>query len=171
MELIQTDGDSSLFNVKEKDFIGSKEEKQMAVNKAYTQQYQTNSIASARPEELTLMLYNGMIRYITRAQKAIEEKNLEKSHENIVWAQDILMEFQATLDYQYEISHSLLLLYDYMHRRLIDANVKKDVAILEEVLTFAVEFRDTWVQAMKIAREQTQTQMQGQQVTQINVAR
>ncbi len=63
------------------------------------------------------------------------------------------MEFEAGLDLKYDIAHNLLLLYDYMHRRLIEANVHKDQAIVEEVLQMAVELRDTWEQAMKIAKE------------------
>jgi flagellar protein FliS len=125
----------------------------MAVNKAYSQ-YKSNSITTASPEELTLMLYNGLMRFLMQADKAIENKETEKAHENIVRAQDIIMEFQATLDMQYDISHNLLQLYDYMHRRLIEANIKKDRKIIGEVLHFATELRDTWSQAMKLAKEQ-----------------
>jgi flagellar protein FliS len=125
----------------------------MAVNKAYSQ-YKSNSITTASPEELTLMLYNGLMRFLMQADKSIENKETEKAHENIVRAQDIIMEFQATLDMQYDISHNLLQLYDYMNRRLIEANIKKDRKIIAEVLRFATELRDTWVQAMKIAKEQ-----------------
>jgi flagellar secretion chaperone FliS len=125
----------------------------MAVNKAYSQ-YKNNSITTASPEELTLMLYNGLMRFLMQADKAIENKETEKAHENIVRAQDIILEFQATLDMQYDISHNLLQLYDYMHRRLIEANIKKDRQIIGEVLHFATELRDTWSQAMKLAKEQ-----------------
>lgn len=129
----------------------------MALNKAFSK-YQENSVLTASQEELTLMLYNGLVRFIIQAQKAIDDKNSEKAHESIVRAQDILMEFQATLDMQYDISQNLFLLYDYMHRRLIDANVKKDKQILDEVLRFAKDLRDTWEQAMKIAKDQAQPQ-------------
>ena len=125
----------------------------MALNKAYSA-YQTNSISTSKPEELTLMLYNGLVRFIMQAQNAIETKDNEKAHHDIVRAQDIIIEFESTLDMQYEISHNLMLLYDYMHRRLVEANIKKDKAILDEVLRFATELRDTWSQAMKLAKEQ-----------------
>lgn len=125
----------------------------MALNKAYSA-YQTNSISTSKPEELTLMLYNGLIRFIMQARKAIEDREYEKAHHNIVRAQDIIIEFQSTLDMQYEISHNLMALYDYMHRRLVEANIKKDQVILDEVLRFATELRDTWSQAMKLAKEQ-----------------
>ncbi len=133
----------------------------MAVNNKFNA-YQANSVANAKPEELTLMLYNGLIRFIMQAQKGIEENNIQKIHDNIVKAENILLEFEATLDNQYEISHNLFLLYDYMYRRLVDANLKKDPAILSEVLKFGTELRDTWVQAMKNAREQANTPMVAQ---------
>lgn len=132
------------------DTIGGME---MALNKAYDQ-YKQNSIFTASPEELTLMLYNGLIRFIMQAQKAIGDSDIEKAHVSITRAQDILQEFQASLDKQYEVSQSLALLYDYMNRRLTDANLKKDKDILEEVLGFAKELRDTWAMAMKIAKNQ-----------------
>jgi flagellar protein FliS len=102
------------------------------------------------------MLYTGLVRYIMQAQKAIEADEIEKSHENITRAQDIISELESSLNMEYEISHNLMMLYDYLYRRLVDANVKKDRAILDEVLKFAVEFRDTWSQAMKNAKEQGQ---------------
>lgn len=125
----------------------------MAVNKAYNQ-YKENSIFTASPEDLTLMLYNGLVKFIMQAQSAIDEKNLEKANNSIIRAQDIVLEFQATLNTQYELSQGLMLLYDYMHRRLIEANISKDREILEEVLGFARELRDTWAQAMKLAKQQ-----------------
>jgi flagellar protein FliS len=124
----------------------------MLLNNAYNQ-YKENSVYTARPEELTLMLYNGLVKFIMQAQHSIEEKKLDKAHASIIRAQDILFEFQATLNKKYEISQSLWLIYDYMNRRLVDANIKKDAKILEEVLGFAKELRDTWEQAMKIARQ------------------
>ncbi|NLK86247.1 MAG: flagellar export chaperone FliS [Clostridiaceae bacterium] len=116
--------------------------------------YKQNSIFTASPEELTLMLYNGLIKFIMLAQKSIEDKDVQKAHESIIRAEDILMEFKATLDMQYELSHGLALLYDYMLDRLFDANIKKDTDILAEVLHFAKDLRDTWAQAMKIAKQQ-----------------
>ncbi len=129
----------------------------MAVNKAYST-YQANSITTSKPEELTLMLYNGLMRFVMQAQKSIETQDMAKAHDDIVRAEDILLELQSTLDMQYEISHNLFQLYDYLYRRLVDANVKKDPEILKEVLRFATELRDTWTQAMKLAKEQSAAQ-------------
>ena len=116
--------------------------------------YKQNSIFTASPEELTLMLYNGLIKFIMLSQKAIEDKDIQKAHESIIRAEDIIIEFKSTLDMQYELSNGLALLYDYMLDRLFDANLKKDPEILAEVLHFAKDLRDTWAQAMKLAKQQ-----------------
>ncbi|NMB96660.1 MAG: flagellar export chaperone FliS, partial [Clostridiaceae bacterium] len=118
-------------------------------------QYKENSILTSTPEELTLMLFNGIVKFIMQSQLAIEENQLEKANNAILRAQDIITELQSTLDTRYEISKSMALLYDYMQRRLIDANVSKDSKVLDEVLSYATELRDTWVQAMKIARKES----------------
>lgn len=123
----------------------------MALNNAYNQ-YKENSVYTARPEELTLMLYNGMVKFTMQAQLALKEKKLDKANNSIIKAQDIIYELQSTLNRKYEISQSLWMIYDYMLRRLTDANVKKSTEILEEVLGFAKELRDVWEQAMKIAK-------------------
>jgi len=115
--------------------------------------YKMNAIMTASPEELTLMLYNGLVKFIMMAQKAIEDKDIQKAHDSIIRAQRIIEEFQATLDMQYELSKGLMMMYDYMHDRLIDANIKKDISILDEVLRYAKDLRDTWAKAMKIAKQ------------------
>lgn len=124
----------------------------MAMTNPYAQ-YKNQSINTATPEELTLRLYEGCIKFINLAMIAIDEKNIQKSNTNIIKAQNIITEFNITLDMKYEISKNLRLLYDYLHTRLIEANIKKDKSILEEVKEFVVEFRDTWKQAMKLARQ------------------
>jgi len=121
-------------------------------NNAYSQ-YQNSVVNTATPQDLTLMLYNGLVRFIKQSIQAIDEKDTQKSHNFNLRAQAIITEFMSTLDPNYEISKSFLPLYDYMNRRLIEANIHKDKAILEEVLGFAEEFRDTWQQAMKLAKQ------------------
>lgn len=126
----------------------------MALNNAYDQ-YKENSVYTASPEELTFMLYNGLVKFLMQAQMAINEKNIEKTNNCIIKAQNIINEFRCTLNMKYEISKQLDALYEYMNRRLLDANIKKDVEIIEEVLGFARELRNTWEQAMKMAKIQT----------------
>jgi len=125
----------------------------MIAYNAYNQ-YKENSIYTASPEELTLMLYNGLVKFIMRGIDSIEKKNIQDANTNIIKAQNIVSEFMNTLDMNYEISSSLYSIYDYMLRRLIDANIAKDKDILEEVLNFTKVLRDTWEQAMKISKKQ-----------------
>lgn len=118
------------------------------------QQYQNNMVKTASPQELTLMLYNGLIKFLNLAKLGIEEKSIEKANNNINKSQDIIVEFMSTLDMNYEVSAGLMSLYDYMYTRLVEANLKKDKVILEEMLMFAEQLRDTWAQAMKLAKHQ-----------------
>jgi flagellar secretion chaperone FliS len=125
----------------------------MAVNNPY-QQYQTNSVNTASPGELTLMLYNGCLKFIHLAKKAIEDKNIEIKNTNIQKAQNIVSELMVTLNIDSQVSKNMLSLYDYLNRRLMEANVKNDISILEEVEEFVVEFRDTWKQVIQANRQQ-----------------
>lgn len=134
----------------------------MAINKAYSQ-YKENSVFTSSPEELTFMLYNGLVRFIMQGQLAIDEKNLEKANNSILRAQDIILYFRDTLDMKYEVSQSLDSMYDYMYRRMIEANTKKDKAILDEVLGLVKDLRDTWSQAMKLAKQGQKPHLAAQQ--------
>jgi len=118
------------------------------------QKYQQQSVMTASQEELLIMLYNGCIRFIKLGVRAIEEKDVPGAHTNIVKAQDIILEFMSTLDLRYDVAKSLMPLYDYLYRRLVEANVGKDARILKEVLGLVTELRDTWVEAAKQLKQQ-----------------
>lgn len=122
-------------------------------NSAAHQQYQNNMVNTASPQELTLMLYNGLIKFLNLSIQGIEEKAIEKANNYILRSQDIIEEFMRTLDMNYEVSNGMFALYDFMNNRLIEANIKKDKAIVEEVRGFAEDLRDTWTQAMKLAKK------------------
>ncbi|MCL2225216.1 MAG: flagellar export chaperone FliS [Defluviitaleaceae bacterium] len=110
-------------------------------------------IESASKEELTLMLYEGGIKFLNQAIIALEKNDIVKANNLILRTEDIVREFQLTLDHKYaEISKPLDQLYDYMHRRLVEGNLQKDVEILNEVLGMFREMRDTWKEAMKLAK-------------------
>lgn len=111
-----------------------------------------NSIYTASPQELTLMLYNGAIKFANQATDAINKKDLELANEKIIRVQDIVLEFMSSLDHKYPVARDMELMYDYIYRRLIEANTKKDLVILEEVTGLLREFRDTWKQAMDLAK-------------------
>ncbi|MED0686265.1 flagellar export chaperone FliS [Anoxybacillus ayderensis] len=122
------------------------------------QSYQTNAVQTASPGELTLMLYNGCLKFIAQAKKAIEEKDIEARNTNLLKAQKTIQELMVTLNMEYEVAKSMMTMYDYMYRRLVEANIKSDIAILEEVEGYVKEFRDTWKQVIQLNRQRQYAQ-------------
>ncbi|KQL46513.1 flagellar export chaperone FliS [Brevibacillus choshinensis] len=118
------------------------------------QTYQSNQVTTATPADLTLMLYNGALKFIKQAKSAIEEKNVAKAHEASLKVQNILYELMSTLNNDYPISKEFAKLYEYMLQRTIEANVRKDLDILTEVEDLFVQFRDTWKEAIQLAKKQ-----------------
>jgi flagellar secretion chaperone FliS len=114
--------------------------------------YQNNSVQTASPGELTLMLYNGCLKYIGLARTAIEMKNTEDKNTNLLKAQKIIQELMVTLNIDLEISKSMMQMYDYINRRLIEANIQSDVEILDEVEVYVLDFRNTWKEVIQINR-------------------
>ncbi|MBP7059202.1 MAG: flagellar export chaperone FliS [Lachnospiraceae bacterium] len=120
--------------------------------------YKNSKVMTASPAELTLMLYDGAIRFCNIAMSAIDENDIQKSHTNIRKADAILEEFQLTLDHKYEVAEDFDKVYKYLRERLMWANVKKDKEILEEVLVHLRTMRDTWKEVIdktKIGSENT----------------
>lgn len=112
------------------------------------QAYQQNSVMTASPQELTLMLYNGCLKFMKLAKKAMHENKIEEKNTNLIKAQAIIQELSYTLDPAIELSKGLAQLYDYMYRQLVEANMKNDETVLEEVEVLITELRDTWKQMM-----------------------
>ena len=125
----------------------------MLANQGYAA-YANNKIMTASPGELTLMLYEGAIKFCNIAMVAIEEKDIEKAHNNIVKVENIVEEFQSTLNHKYPVAKDFGEVYSYLMRRLKEANIKKDKEILEEVLKHLRTMRDTWKEVMKLAKAQ-----------------
>ncbi|CAG9621441.1 flagellar export chaperone FliS [Sutcliffiella rhizosphaerae] len=125
----------------------------MAIKNPY-QAYQQNSVNTATPGELTLMLYNGSLKFMKLAKKGIEENNIELKNTNLIKAQNIIQELMVTLDVSQDVGKSMMSLYDYMNRRLIEANLKNDQSIIEEIEIHMTEFRDTWKQVIQASRQQ-----------------
>lgn len=121
------------------------------LNNAY-QKYQSNSVYTASKPELTLMLYNGAIKFCNLALEAIEKGAIEAAHTNILKAQKIIVELQATLDEKYEISKEMDKFYDFIKYQLIQANITKDPKRVTDALDIIRELRDVWQQAMKASR-------------------
>jgi|SRR5699024_749945 len=132
----------------------------MSYNKR-NQAYQNNAVNTASGGELTLMLYNGCLKFVKQAMKDLESNNYEAKNTNIQKAQNIIQELMLTLDRKIEISTQLLPLYEYMNHRLTEANIQNASEPLEEVVSFLIEFRDTWKQVILKHRKEQKQYAQG----------
>lgn len=115
--------------------------------------YKNSRIMTASPAELTLMLYDGAIKFCNIALMALEKDDYGKANENIIKAEKIIMEFRRTLDFKYPVAKDFDVIYDYIYRRLIDANLKKDPEILKDALEQIKGMRETWQEVMRLNKE------------------
>lgn len=127
----------------------------MAMQNAYAQ-YNNNKIMTASPAELTLMLYEGAIKFCNIAIDAVERRDVSKAHANIIKVENIINYLRTTLDMKYAVAQDFERMYIYLHKQLIKANTKKDVEILKEVNEHLHSIRDTWKEVMRINRERGQ---------------
>ena len=124
----------------------------MALPQAYAQ-YNNSRILTAKPAELTLMLYEGAIKFCNIALAGIEEHDVQKAHTYIVKVQKIIDYLRQTLDMSYPVAQDFENIYSYLSQRLIEANMSKDPEILNEVNTHLHSVRDNWKLVMeKVAR-------------------
>lgn len=114
--------------------------------------YKNNTIQTASPAELTLMLYDGAIKFCNIALGAMENNDPAKANTNIIKAENIIVEFRSTLDFKYPVAQDFDRVYDWIYRRLVEANIKKDTEILEDALRLIREMRDTWKEVMRLNR-------------------
>lgn len=125
----------------------------MIANQGYAA-YNNSKIMTASPGELTLMLYEGAIKFCNIALVAIEQNDIQKAHINIVKVENIIEEFRATLDHKYPVAEEFEKVYLYIYDRLVEANIKKDTVILDEILKHLRTMRDTWKEVMVRAKQQ-----------------
>lgn len=121
------------------------------LNNPYAQ-YNNNRINLASPAELTLMLYEGAIKFCNMAIFGIEEGDIQKAHDNIMKTESIIRELKITLNHKYPVAEDFDNIYNYLIRRLHMANVQKNKEILEEVNTHLRSVRDTWKEVMRKCR-------------------
>lgn len=120
-----------------------------AQQRAAYAQYKNNKVNAASGPELTLMLYDGTIKFLNIASFAIENKDVQKAHENIIKTEKIIDYLRNTLDMKYPVAQDFENMYSYIARRLIEANMTKDKAIVEEINGHMHAIRDNWVEVMK----------------------
>ncbi|MEK5040768.1 flagellar export chaperone FliS [Sporosarcina sp. FSL K6-3457] len=124
----------------------------MAMNNPYAK-YQNNSVNTSTPGELTLMLYNGCLKFIEQAKRELQDGNMEGKNISIKKAQAIISELMLTLDKSYPVAKNMLVLYEFANSRLVDGNIKNDSALFDEASAIIMEFRDTWKQVIQINRQ------------------
>lgn len=113
-------------------------------------QYLESKILAAKPEELTFMLYEGIVKFIKKSMIALEAKNYEGVNYNTQRAQAIVDELRSTLNMDIPISQSLESLYEYLNFKLVSANIEKNEVLFNEALEIAENFKDTWKEAFSI---------------------
>ena len=122
----------------------------------YVKQYQKTTVETASNEKILIMLYDGAIQFLNKAKIALNEKNWEQSHNNLMGAQKIIEEFINTIDKEPnpELAQNLINLYEYFITRLVQANMKHEIAPIDEVLKFLKELKSTWEEAISIAQKE-----------------
>ena len=129
----------------------------------YVKQYQKSSIETASREQILIMLYDGAIQFLNNAKIAIENKNYELIHKNLIGAQNIIQEFINSLDRDVapQLAENLTSLYEYFIRRLVQANMKRQIEPVDEVLKYLKSLKATWEQAIILAQKEAQSTSSG----------
>ncbi|TSB48334.1 flagellar export chaperone FliS [Alkalicoccobacillus porphyridii] len=115
--------------------------------------YKQNALNTASPGELTLMLYNGCLKFIHQAEAAIQNEDVEKRNVYLTKAQNIIRELMVTLKLDTDLAKDMSRMYEFILSKLIDANIKNDQQALKDAEGLVVEFRDTWKQAIQLDRQ------------------
>ncbi|MFW6154595.1 MAG: flagellar export chaperone FliS [Planctomycetota bacterium] len=118
-------------------------------------EYLKAKIMTATPQQLQTMLYDGAIRFCEQARQAMLEEDIPTTHERIVRAQRIVVELSSTMNAEVnpELCGRLASLYTYVYRLLVDANVQRDPAKIDEALGLLQHIRETWLMALNKLRE------------------
>lgn len=107
--------------------------------------YKKNSVNTLTSEQLLLMLVDGAVKYTKIAKLAIEQKDIQRAHKELVRVQDIFLELMITLDKSAgKHMEDLYDIYDFIKSELIKANMTKDTQTIENILPVIEEVRDMW---------------------------
>lgn len=124
----------------------------------YVKQYQKSSIETASREQILIMLYDAAIQFLNKAKVAMENHEIENTHNNLMGAQNIIKEFINSLDHEVapQLAENLTSLYEYFLRRLVQANIKHQIEPIDEVLKYLKSLKATWEQAIILAQKEAQ---------------
>ena len=114
--------------------------------------YLESAVQTASPAQLLIMLYDGAIRFCKLSIEAINKKDYIEANNYIHKVQDIISEFVITLDTSAPVAEGLLKMYDYFLHRLLEANSKKEIEPIQEVMQYLVEMKETWVNAAMMVK-------------------
>src|SRR5574344_508960 len=128
----------------------------------YVDKYKQNEIETASPEKILILLYDAAIRFLIKAKQAIEDKNVQETHNNLVACQNIILEFMSSIDKENggDLAQKLYNLYDYFYNTLVSANLEKNIKKVNEVLNHLKGLRETWQKAINISNKE---KMNGEQ--------
>lgn len=123
----------------------------MAQNNPYAK-YANNKVTTATPAELTLMLYEGAIKFCNLAKIDLEKDEYGDAMLHIQKARNIIVELQSTLDFKYPVAKDFDLIYTYIFHLMVQANTSHEVQYVEDILVELRDLRDTWKQVMRSAK-------------------
>ncbi|HCJ09072.1 MAG TPA: flagellar export chaperone FliS [Lachnospiraceae bacterium] len=126
----------------------------MALKNPYAK-YANERVTTASPAELTLMLYEGAIKFCNIAKLDIEKGELGDAMGNVQKARKIIVELQSTLDFQYPVAKDFDIIYNYIFQLMVTANREHTVEAVDAILVELRELRDAWKQVMKAAKNPT----------------
>ena len=125
------------------------------VANGYARTYQVQSILTASPGQLILLLYDGALRFLAQAHAALETPagdphRIEVINRNLQKAQNIVVELQSAINHEAggAVAANLDQLYDYFNRRLLEANIKKELGPVVEIERLLQELRDAWAEML-----------------------
>lgn len=113
------------------------------------QAYKRNSVATATPLGLIIMLYDGLSVNLAKAERSLAISPGAESARYLKKAQDIIFELMGSLDFEKggEIARNLFRVYEYMNYRLIQANLRRDPAVVAEVRGLVLQLKGAWEEA------------------------
>ena len=113
--------------------------------------YLRTKVMTASPAQLRLMLYDGAIKFCRQGVDAIGRRDWEAMYESLVRAQKIVLELNTSLrhDQSPEVCDKLAALYNYIYRRLVDANMERDTSPIDEAIGLLEYERETWLMVIK----------------------
>lgn len=115
--------------------------------------YKNNSVTYASKNQLLLMLVDGAVKFAKIARQAIVDRDIKKAHENIIKTEDIFTELRVSIDQSAgDWAVKMFNVYGFINEKLFEANISKDVKVMDEVIPLIEEVRDTWYEADKRSR-------------------